>query len=88
MSLINWIFDIYQHTRISDLARENERLRAMRINDGAADMAPTVGQLCLAVKALKQVLVDKGIVTEVELMRLVERIDEADGRRDGQSPTA
>lgn len=88
MSLINWIFDIYQHSRISDIARENERLRAIRVNDGAADLAPTVGQLCLAVKALKQVLVEKGIVTDAELMRLVERIDEADGTRDGKSPSA
>jgi hypothetical protein len=88
MSLINWIFDIYQHTRISDLARENERLRAIRVNEGATDLAPTVGQLCLAVKALKQVLVEKGIVTDAELMRLVERIDAEDGKRDGQAPTA
>lgn len=86
MSLINWIFDIYQHSRISDLAAENERLRAIRVNDGAQDLAPTIGQLCLAVKALKQVLVDKGIVSESELMRIVERIDEADGKRDGKAP--
>ncbi len=88
MSVLNWIFDIYQQSRISNLAEENRQLRAERMSAGPADAERTIGELCLVVKTLKRVMVQKGIVTDAELVNLLAQVDAEDGRRDGRAPGA
>ena len=96
MSLINWIFDIYQHSRIEDARSEASAARAelasMRANGGGAgdvDLArleQALGSLALATKTFQRMLVEKGVCTHAEFSALMHQIDLEDGRRDGQAP--
>jgi len=91
MGLINWIFDIYQHTRI-DEAREEARaarreLEAVRGTGGHVDaklLEHTLGELALATKTLQRLLVEKGVVSSEELSAKLKEIDLEDGRADGR----
>jgi hypothetical protein len=93
MGLINWIFDLYQQSRIEQLHDEAAQARAdalrLRATSGTIDPARTeraLGELALAVKTLQRLAVQKGLCTPDELARLVDTIDREDGTADGLSP--
>jgi len=93
VGLINWIFDIYQQSRIEQLHSEAMRARtdamALRSTGGDVDGARlerAIGELALAVKTLQRLVVEKGFASRGELERLMHQIDVEDGRADGVSP--
>lgn len=93
MGLINWIFDIYQQSRIEQLQEDAQRARvetmALRSSGGNVDAARlegAMGELALAVKTLQRLAVEKGLCTRDELQRKMHEIDLEDGRADGRSP--
>jgi len=92
MGLINWIFDIYQHTQIDKLRDETARARAeasVRTSGGGVDterLERTIGELALSVKAVQRMMVEKGVCTHAEFADLLNRIDLEDGRADGRAP--
>ena len=92
MGLINWIFDIYQHTQIdrakSDAAQARADLAAVRSAGGGVDGArlqAALEELALATKALQRVLVEKGVCSTEELAKVVRAVDLEDGLADGRS---
>ena len=92
MGLINWIFDFYQHSKISDARDETEALRhevaSLRGSRGDIDrdaLLRAVGQLALAVKTVQRLCVEKGLCSEAEFHRRLREIDAEDGRSDGMS---
>ncbi len=93
MGLINWIFDIYQQTRIEDLHREAQQARSeawqMRSSGGGIDatrLEKALGELALAVKTIQRIAVEKGLCTPDELQRKMREIDREDGIEDGRAP--
>jgi len=93
MGLINWIFDIYQHTQIDKARQEAAAARAeassVRAQGGGVDarrLEDALGELALATKTLQRVLVEKGVCTPTELSQLLDRVDREDGIADGKSP--
>ncbi len=96
MSLINWIFDVYQHTRIESARSEAEAARAELAAllaggqpEGHVDIARlegALGALALATKTLQRMMIEKGVCTASEFSALLHQIDLEDGRRDGQAP--
>ena len=92
MGLINWIFDIYQHTKIDEARKEamEARLEAARVNQGgnvdAARLERALGELALATKTLHRVMVEKGVCTNEEFRTVLARVDAEDGTRDGRAP--
>ena len=90
MGLINWVFDIYQQTRIQDLHRQAEAARAdafaLRQSGGASpDLERALGELALAVKTVQRLAVQKGLCTQAEFQQVMEQIDREDGRADGMA---
>lgn len=92
MGLINWIFDIYQHTQIdkakSEAAAARAELSSMRTTGGGVDAArlqTMLEELALATKALQRTLVDKGVCTSEEFAQKVRAIDLDDGLADGRT---
>lgn len=94
MGLINWIFDIYQHTQI-DKARDEARqaraeATAMRGSGGAgvdaARLERAIGELALATKTVQRMMVAKGICTREEFAALMREVDREDGAEDGRAP--
>ncbi len=93
MGLINWIFDIYQHTQI-DKARDEARqaraeATAMRGTGGGVDAARlerAVGELALATKTVQRMMVAKGVCTREEFAAMMREVDREDGSEDGRSP--
>jgi len=93
MGLINWIFDIYQHTQIDKAKDEARAARAeaaaVRSGGGAVDGARlerALGELALATKTVQRMLLEKGVCTNEELARKLREIDLEDGIADGRSP--
>lgn len=95
MSLINWIFDIYQHDRIDRAHKESQAVRrelaAMRANstvgsDRAPHLDQALGKLALGAKTLQRMMVGKGLCTAAEFAALLEEVDAEDGSKDGQAP--
>jgi len=92
MGLINWIFDIYQHTKIDEVRKEamEARLEAARVNQGgsvdAARLERALGELALATKTIQRLIVQKGVCTNDELQKTMQGIDLEDGRADGRAP--
>ena len=93
MSLINWIFDIYQHTRIESAHEEAQlaraELAAMRGSGGSIDgerLQRALEEMALATKTIQRVLVEKGVCSSDELGAMLRKIDGEDGRLDGRSP--
>jgi hypothetical protein len=90
--LINWIFDIYQHTQIDKLRDETARARAeasVRTSGGGVDaekLERALGELALAVKTMQRMMVEKGVCTATELSEKLNQIDLEDGRADGRAP--
>jgi len=92
MGLINWIFDIYQHTQIdkarTEAAAARAELSAVRTSGGGVDSARlevALEELALAVKTLQRTLVEKGITSHDEFARRLREIDLEDGRADGRA---
>lgn len=91
MGLINWMFDLYQHSRINDLHREAEAARseAFALRSGGSARPPelerAVGELALAVKAIQRLAVKKGLCSAQEFERAMAEIDAEDGRADGMA---
>jgi len=92
MGLINWIFDIYQHTKIDEVRKEamEARLEAARLNRGgsvdAERLERAIGELALATKTMQRLLVEKGVFSADELRSTLQKVDLEDGRADGRSP--
>ena len=93
MSLINWIFDVYQHHKLSQTRNETEELRSelasLRSGSGGMDadrLERAVGELALAVRTLQRVILEKGVVTGTELRQKLDEVDREDGRADGRAP--
>jgi hypothetical protein len=93
MGLINWIFDIYQQTRIESLNRDLAQSRAdalsVRNSVGGVDtqrLERAIGELALSVKAIQRIAVEKGLCTTGELQQRIQQIDLEDGRADGRAP--
>ena len=93
MGLINWIFDLYQQSRIEQLHDQATQARAealaLRSTSGSIDSARlerAIGELALAVKTMQRLIVEKGLATPDELARLLDQIDREDGRADGLAP--
>ena len=93
MGLINWIFDLYQQSRIERLQEEASRARneaaAIRTTSGSLDverLERAIGELALAVKAVQRIATEKGLCTPAELEQMIRAIDLEDGRADGRLP--
>lgn len=95
MSLINWIFDIYQHGRIDRAEKESQAVRQelaqMRAAANAgSDRAPhsdrVAGELALSIKTLQRMMVQKGLCNSEEFTALLDEVDAEDGQRDGRAP--
>jgi hypothetical protein len=89
MGLINWIFDIYQHTQIDRARTEAAEARAALRSAGGIDAARlerALGELALAAKTLQRVLVEKGVCSHEELEAKLRQVDQEDGRADGRVP--
>jgi hypothetical protein len=93
VSLINWIFDIYQHSKINDAQAEASSMKAelasLRAGGGAVDterIERALGELALATKALQRTLIERGVCTPDQFAEQLRSIDLEDGERDGQSP--
>lgn len=96
MGLINWIFDIYQHTQIDkariEAAEARAELSAIRQGGGSgssidpARLERALGELALATKTIQRLMLEKGLCTHAELADKVRQIDMEDGRADGRSP--
>ena len=92
MGLINWIFDIYQHTKIDEVRKEamEARLEAARVNQGgsvdAVRLERALGELALATKTIQRLLVDKGVCSNEEFRNTLQKVDIEDGRADGRVP--
>jgi len=91
MGLINWIFDIYQHTQIdkarSEAAAARAELASVRTGGNSVDAARlqvTLEELALATKALQRTLVEKGVCSSDEFARTLREIDQEDGLLDGR----
>ncbi len=86
MSLLNWIFDIYQHSKINKLQNELELRRDAQGPVDADRLERAIGELALAVKTVQRIAVEKGLCTPQEFQDRMRAIDAEDGRIDGQSP--
>jgi hypothetical protein len=94
VGMINWIFDIYQHTRIEDARQEASAARAevasMRSSGGSSldseRVERALGELALATKTLQRMMVEKSVCSNSELQSLLHDVDVEDGRTDGQAP--
>ena len=93
VSLINWIFDIYQHTQIDKARKEAQEARAdvarVTRSGGTVDadrLERALGELALATKTMQRVLVEKGVCSVQEFADELKRVDGEDGRADGLSP--
>ena len=93
MGMINWIFDIYQHTQIDKARTEAAEARAtasmIRGQSGSIDsqrLERALGELALATKTIQRLMVDKQLCTHEEFGEKLRQIDLEDGRADGRTP--
>ena len=95
MGLINWMFDIYQHTQIETARREAEEARRevsnLRASGGSGSVdaqrvEDALGEIALAIKALQRMMVERGVCTSAEFAQKLREIDAEDGEIDGKSP--
>ena len=93
MGLINWIFDIYQHTQIDKARTEAGALRAelasVRAARGGVDsdrLERALGELALATRTIQRLMTEKGICTTEELASKLREVDLEDGRADQRLP--
>jgi len=93
MGLINWIFDIYQHSKIDEAREEARQARreasAVRGSGGSVDaerLERAIGELALATKTLQRMMVEKRLCSAEEFGEKLKQVDLEDGRPDGRSP--
>ena len=93
MGLINWIFDIYQHTQIDKAREESAQARAemaaLRSSGGGIDQVKlerALGELALATKTIQRLMVEKGVCDRQEFREKLQQVDLEDGSADGRSP--
>jgi hypothetical protein len=92
MGPINWIFDIYQHSKIDEVRREAvaARLEAARLYQGGnldtERLERVLGELALSTKTIQRVLVEKGVCNADEFRDKLAQVDAEDGLRDGRAP--
>lgn len=92
MGLINWIFDIYQHTQIDAARKEAQEARAelARVNTGGhvdgARLERALGEVALAIKTVQRLMVEKGVCSHDEFANRLREIDREDGQEDGRAP--
>ncbi len=94
MGMINWIFDIYQPSKIDDAHEEARAARRevaeMRDSGGggldAERVERALGELALATKTLQRMMVEKGVCSTPEFGSLLDKVDREDGRADGRAP--
>lgn len=95
MSLINWIFDIYQHSQITQARDESTNLRrelaSLKQNGSSGsvngdNLERAMGELALATRTVQRMLVDKGICSHEEFASKLREVDLEDGRADGRLP--
>ena len=92
MGLINWIFDIYQHTQIdkarTEAAQARAEVAAVRSSGGGIDaqrLERALGELALATKTIQRVMVEKGLCSGEEFAAKLKQIDLEDGHADGRT---
>jgi hypothetical protein len=91
MGLLNWIFDIYQHTQIDKARDEARQARAelASMHGGGhvngVKLERALGELALATKTLQRLMVEKGLVSHDELASKMREIDREDGVEDGRA---
>lgn len=92
MGLINWIFDFYQHSKISEAKEEAIRARAeisqIQRNGGVDGdrLERALGELALATKTIQRLMVEKKVCSQNEFIDKLKLIDAEDGNRDGLTP--
>lgn len=93
MGLINWIFDIYQHSKIDEVRQEAAAARAevasVRNRSGGVEserLVRALGELALATKTIQRMMVEKGVCTHTEFDGRLREIDREDGDADGRAP--
>ena len=94
MGMINWIFDIYQHTQIDKAREESAQARAemaaMRSSSGSGidnqKLERALGELALATKTIQRLMVEKGLCDQSEFRERLKQIDLEDGTADGRAP--
>ncbi len=93
MSLINWIFDIYQHSKIDQVREEAAQARAevaaVRGQAGSVDAARlerALEELALATKTIQRMVIEKGLCSHDEFVSRLRQIDLEDGQLDGRTP--
>lgn len=92
MGLLNWIFDIYQHTQIDAARKEASEARAeiSRLSAGGnvdgARLEHAMGEVALAIKTVQRLMVDKGVCSAEEFANKLREVDREDGREDGRAP--
>ena len=93
MGLINWIFDIYQHSQIDQARQDAEAARRevaqVRASGGGVDSARlenALGEVALAIKTLQRMMVERGVCTSEEFAAKLAEVDAEDGRVDGKAP--
>jgi hypothetical protein len=95
VGLINWIFDIYQHSQIdkakSEAAAARADVAAIRSAGGSggvdgARLEHALGELALATRTVQRVMVEKGLCTHDEFVEALRRVDLEDGKADGRLP--
>ena len=93
MGLINWIFDIYQHTQIdkarSEAAAARAEAAAVRGAGGSVDTARlerALGELALATRTVQRMMIEKGLCSHEEFAARLQQVDVEDGRADGRLP--
>jgi hypothetical protein len=88
MDLFELIWDASQSNRIAELRSEVGKLKRQQPRDADPlrqelhELRRANGELKLYVATLFRILEMKGIIAREELARLVDQIDEEDGRRD------
>jgi hypothetical protein len=89
MSLVNWIFDIWQQSKISSLRDQVVELsvtRSAQRRKAAGQLERAIGELALAIKTVQRLAVEKGLCTAQEFQDKLAQIDREDGISDGQAP--
>jgi hypothetical protein len=93
MGLINWVFDIYQHSKIDEVRREAAAARAevaaVRNRSGGVEserLVRALGELALATKTIQRMMIEKGVCTHTEFDSRLREIDREDGDADGRVP--
>src|SRR4051794_25594398 len=88
MELFELFWDANQTNRIAELRSDVDKLKRQQSRDpdplrqGIHELRQANGELKLYVATLFRILEMKGIIAREELVRLIDQVDEEDGRKD------